>query len=139
MPLFRTGLILLTRALLQNRLLCMARKEEIITFKADEELIEALEGVPNRSAFIRDAIFAALDNRCPLCRGTGILSPEQKKHWNEFARHHHVEECGDCHAFHIVCDAEEQLGRADSETARGSGGESGTDGSNSPDSGVSES
>jgi len=85
----------------------MARKEEIITFKADEELISALEGVSNRSAFIRDAIFAALDNRCPLCRGSGILSPEQKRHWNEFARHHHVEECGDCHAFHLVCDAEE--------------------------------
>jgi hypothetical protein len=84
----------------------MARKEEIITFKADEELLSALEGITNRSAFIRDAILQALENRCPLCRGTGILSPEQKRHWEEFSRSHHVEECGDCHAYHIVCDAE---------------------------------
>lgn len=84
----------------------MARKEVTVTFKAEEELLHALDGVPNRSAFIRDAVLAALDNRCPLCRGTGILSPEQKIHWNEFSRRHHIEECGDCHAWHIVCEAD---------------------------------
>lgn len=84
----------------------MLRKEEIVTFKADESLVAALEGVPNRSAFIREAILSALESRCPLCRGTGIMNAEQRKHWEEFSRHHHVEECSDCHAFHIVCDAE---------------------------------
>jgi hypothetical protein len=84
----------------------MPRKDEVITFKVDEELALALDGVPNRSAFIRDALLSALENRCPLCRGTGILSGDQKKHWEEFSRHHHVEECDDCHAFHIVCDEE---------------------------------
>lgn len=84
----------------------MSRKEVTVTFKADEGLLEALEGVQNRSAFIRDAVLAALDNRCPLCRGTGILTPEQKVHWTEFSRRHHIEECGDCHAWHIVCEAD---------------------------------
>ncbi len=84
----------------------MARKEDIITFKADAELMAALEGVSNRSAFIRDAILQALENRCPLCRGSGLLSLEQKKHWEDFSHHHHVEECGDCHAFHLVCDCD---------------------------------
>lgn len=88
----------------------MARKEDIITFKADAELMAALEGVSNRSAFIRDAILQALENRCPLCRGTGLLSLEQKKHWEDFAHHHHVEECGDCHAFHLVCDCDAVAG-----------------------------
>jgi len=85
----------------------MPRKEEIVTFKADENLVAALDGVPNRSAFIRDAILTALESRCPLCRGTGILSVEQRQHWEKFALHHHVEECEDCHAFHIVCDVAE--------------------------------
>ncbi len=83
----------------------MSRKEEIVTFKVDERLLAALEGVRNRSAFIREAILAALDCRCPLCRGSGILNPEQKVHWETFARSHHVSECGECHAFHLVCDA----------------------------------
>jgi hypothetical protein len=79
------------------------QKQSILTFKAEDSLVEALRGVPNRSAFIRSAILAALDNMCPLCRGTGILTPEQKAHWTEFATTHAVTECGDCHSVHLVC------------------------------------
>lgn len=82
-----------------------SRKQEVITFKADAKLAELLRQVPNRSEFIRNAILSAMDNVCPLCMGTGILSPEQRKHWQEFTRNHTVEECGDCHAVHIVCEA----------------------------------
>lgn len=78
-------------------------KSEIVTFKADETLLEALQGVPNRSEFIRSAILAALDSACPLCRGTGILTPNQKRHWDEFARHHEITECDDCHELRLVC------------------------------------
>ena len=78
-------------------------KSEIITFKADESLSEALRGIPNRSEFIRAAVLAALDSVCPLCQGTGILSPEQKRHWTSFASDHSVQECGDCHELHLVC------------------------------------
>lgn len=81
-------------------------KPAIITFKADEALAEALQAVPNKSEFIRSAILTALDNGCPLCRGTGILTPEQKKHWGEFLATHSVETCKDCHAVHLVCRAE---------------------------------
>jgi len=81
------------------------KKPEIITFKADEALCEAMRGVPNRSDFIRAAILAALDGACPLCKGTGILTPDQRKHWQAFTRNHTVEECGDCHAVHLVCEA----------------------------------
>ena len=82
------------------------RKEEVITFKVDERLAEAMAHVGNRSAFIRDAILAALGNTCPVCRGTGILTVAQMEHWDEFNQHHHVEECDECHEPHLVCDHE---------------------------------
>lgn len=82
------------------------RKDEIITFKADEPLREAMAGITNRSEFIRAAILAALDSTCPLCKGSGILTPDQRKHWLSFTEHHAVTECEDCHAVHLVCDAD---------------------------------
>ncbi len=76
---------------------------QIVTFKADPTLLEAMKGVPNRSEFIRSALLAALQNVCPLCKGTGILTPNQKRHWEAFAVDHNVRECDDCHEFSLVC------------------------------------
>jgi len=83
-------------------------KTEIITFKADESLLEALKGVSNRSEFIRNAVLNALDSVCPLCKGTGIMTPSQKEHWKSFARDHAVEECHDCHELYLVCSHEKE-------------------------------
>lgn len=83
-------------------------KPEIITFKADPKLVKALRAVPNRSEFIRSAILAALDSVCPLCGGSGILTPDQRQHWEHFADGHRVAECGKCHALHLVCEASGQ-------------------------------
>lgn len=88
-------------------------RTEVITFKAGESLLEAMRGIQNRSEFIRSAILAALDNTCPLCRGTGILTPEQKRHWQRFARNHSVQECEECHELHLVCDTEVDTGDTD--------------------------
>ena len=79
-------------------------KQDIITFKVDESLSEAMKGIQNRSAFIRDAVLNALENGCPLCMGTGVLTPDQKRHWERFALKHSIKECPDCHAYHIVCE-----------------------------------
>ena len=81
------------------------RKEGVITFKVDEGLARAMQGIPNRSEFIRSAILAALESTCPLCRGTGIMTPDQSRHWNKIASNHAIRECDECHAFHIVCSA----------------------------------
>jgi hypothetical protein len=85
----------------------MAETHQIITFKADAALVEAMEGIANRSEFIRAAILAALDGVCPLCNGTGVLSPNQRRHWHELARNHSVETCRHCREQRIVCDAAE--------------------------------
>ena len=81
--------------------------ENVITFKADTSLLEALKKIPNRSEFIRAAILSALENHCPLCRGTGVLTPNQKTHWDAFARSHSLRECDDCHEVHLVCTQDE--------------------------------
>lgn len=79
------------------------RKAEIITFKVDSTMSEAMRHIPNRSEFIRNALLAALENLCPVCNGTGHLSPKQKEHWSAFTEDHALRECGDCHELHIVC------------------------------------
>jgi len=81
----------------------MKRKVEIITFKVDEGLLKAIKGIPNRSEFIRGAVIAALGVVCPLCSGSGMLSSNQKSHWEEFAVDHSIERCDDCDEPFIVC------------------------------------
>lgn len=80
------------------------RKQEIITFKVDESLWGELQGVPNRSEFIRSAILSALKSTCPLCKGSGVLTTDQRKHWDRFLRNHSVQQCDDCRAIHLVCE-----------------------------------
>ncbi|MBD3401845.1 CopG family transcriptional regulator [candidate division GN15 bacterium] len=83
------------------------QKSDVITFKADDSLVEALQQIPNRSEFIRSALLAALENTCPVCQGRGVLSPSQKRHWEEFLHDHALKECDDCHEIHLVCAHEE--------------------------------
>ena len=78
-------------------------KQEIVTFKVDRSLLEVLKDLPNRSEFIRQAILGALENICPLCQGTGSLSPNQRKHWERFSRSHSLEECENCHEVRLIC------------------------------------
>jgi hypothetical protein len=87
------------------------KKQEIITFKVDQALWRAMKGISNRSEFIRSAILTAMDSLCPLCKGSGILTPDQRRHWNSFARNHALEECADCHAVHLVCEADDEEAR----------------------------
>jgi len=78
-------------------------KERVVTFKAGERLAEALERLPNKSAFIRQAVESALSGACPLCGGSGHLSAEQRRHLQGFLISHSLEKCGDCRAVHFVC------------------------------------
>ena len=79
------------------------KKQEIVTFKVDENLYKIIKEIPNRSEFIRSAIIAALGSVCPLCNGTGMLTPDQKQHWDKFSENHSVETCMECNERYIVC------------------------------------
>ena len=78
-------------------------KQDTITFKVDDDLAGIIRRLPNRSDFIRKAILHALDNACPLCQGAGILTPSQKKHWDEFLHDHQVTHCDECDSLYISC------------------------------------
>lgn len=77
--------------------------KEIITFKIDPELAQKLHGIENRSRFIREAVLESLENACPFCRGTGVLTPHRKKHWEAFAQEHTARKCGQCNETRYVC------------------------------------
>ncbi len=82
----------------------MARgKDEVISFKVGPALARTIRRLPNRSEFIRTAVLSALEHACPLCQGTGIMTPEQKKHWDAFSRDHTVKHCQLCDALYISC------------------------------------
>ena len=55
----------------------MKEKQGVITFKVDAELLEIMKDIPNRSAFIRQAVVNALGVICPICNGSGMLTPSQ--------------------------------------------------------------
>ena len=79
------------------------QKQEIITFKVDKKFADIIKQLPNRSDFIRKAIMAAMENTCPFCRGTGIITAQQKPHWEEFLKHHTVKKCDECEAVLLKC------------------------------------
>jgi len=78
-------------------------RQQVFSFKTDGELAELLRDVPNRSEFIRNALAAAFARECPLCRGTGSLTPQQQEHWAHFLACHTLEECDECHGVHFIC------------------------------------
>ncbi len=81
----------------------MKKKQSIVTFKVNEDLLAVIRDIPNRSEFIRAAIMTALENVCPLCSGSGILTPKQKEHWESFSRDHALKRCDDCQEIFIEC------------------------------------
>lgn len=83
----------------------MKKKQSIITFKVDDDLLQAVQHIPNRSQFIRAAIIDALGSTCPLCNGSGMLTKNQKRHWDDFSNDHSLETCDDCNEQIIVCDS----------------------------------
>ncbi len=76
---------------------------EVITFKVDQSLATMMRGIENRSEFIRAAILQAMDNVCPFCRGSGVLTAHRKKHWDDLTKQHDLKECKECHDQVLVC------------------------------------
>ena len=52
----------------------MARqKQTVVSFRVDGHLAEILENLPDKSAFIRDAVLRRVHGVCPSCQGRGVL------------------------------------------------------------------
>ena len=56
-------------------------KTEVVAFKVEKELADLLNKLPNKSAFIRNAIAAQLGVACPLCKGQGVVSRGVHDHY----------------------------------------------------------
>lgn len=46
-------------------------KSVVVTFRVDAHLAEALERLPDKSAFIRKALTTSFHETCPACSGEG--------------------------------------------------------------------
>lgn len=88
-----------------------APKSTVVAFKVEENLADFLNSLPNKSEFIRRAIYSQLGIACPLCRGTGSVSKETHDHFAAFLEKwdlHQCQECGD--EFAVPKDSEEVAG-----------------------------
>ncbi len=79
------------------------KKQAVITFKAEGEMLAALNKISNKSEFIRAAVLNALDETCPFCGGAGFLNEKQRKHWKTFAKFHTLKRCRKCDAADLEC------------------------------------
>ncbi|QDU62793.1 hypothetical protein Pan216_36630 [Planctomycetes bacterium Pan216] len=73
-----------------------AAKSTVVAFKVEDELADFLDRLPNKSEFIRRAIYSQLGVACPLCLGTGSVAKETHDRFEKFLEHWTVEECKDC-------------------------------------------
>lgn len=48
-------------------------KQTVVSFRVDHHLAEILNNLPDKSAFIREAILRRFHAECPFCQGRGVL------------------------------------------------------------------
>lgn len=56
------------------------QKQTVVSFRVDHHLAEVLNSLPDKSAFIRDAILRRFYTTCPFCQGKGVL-PQAIAEW----------------------------------------------------------
>jgi hypothetical protein len=49
------------------------QKQTVVSFRVDHHLAEILNNLPDKSAFIREAILRRFHAECPFCQGRGVL------------------------------------------------------------------
>jgi hypothetical protein len=49
------------------------QKQTVVSFRVDQHLAEVLNNLPDKSAFIREAILQRFHTVCPFCQGRGVL------------------------------------------------------------------
>jgi hypothetical protein len=85
-----------------------APKNEVVAFKVEKELADLLNKLPNKSAFIRQAIEAQLGRACPLCNGKGVVPRVVHDHFAPLLKQINSRECDSCgHAIEVPTESGE--------------------------------
>src|ERR1700676_422576 len=71
-------------------------KTEVVAFKVEKELADLLNKLPNKSAFIRNAIAAQLGVACPLCKGQGVVPRGVHDHYAPLVAQVSSRQCDGC-------------------------------------------
>jgi hypothetical protein len=88
-------------------------KQAVVAFKVEEELAKLLDKLPNKSAFIRNAIAAQLGIDCPLCHGKGVVPRGVHDHYAPLLSRFSSRSCDGCgHELRLPLDS----GELDSES-----------------------
>ena len=73
------------------------QKQIVVSFRVDQHLAEILNELPDKSAFIRDAILQRFHTVCPFCQGRGVL-PQLLAQWlKAHVPNFEAVECTCCH------------------------------------------
>ena len=77
-------------------------KQTVVSFRVDQHLADILNGLPDKSAFIREAIMLRFYALCPFCNGRGVL-PQTIAEWlqGKLPTYESME-CECCHYFYPV-------------------------------------
>jgi hypothetical protein len=73
-----------------------SNKSKIVAFKVEEDLAEFLDGLPNKSDFIRKAILAQFGMTCPLCTGSGVVPRGVHDHFKPVIQQNSQRPCEKC-------------------------------------------
>ncbi len=73
-----------------------APKDSVVAFKVEADLAQFLNGLPNKSDFIRRAVYAQLGVACPLCKGSGNVSKETHDQFKTFLARWDLHQCTEC-------------------------------------------
>ena len=81
-------------------------KTKVVAFKVEEKLADLLNKLPNKSAFIRQAIAAQLGVSCPLCHGKGVVPRGVHDHYSPLLTRFSSRNCDGCgHEMNLPLDA----------------------------------
>ena len=71
-------------------------KSVVVTFRVDAHLAEALERLPDKSAFIRKALTTTFHETCPACGGEGRLDCDSAKWLSDTLKKEGARTCECC-------------------------------------------
>lgn len=88
-------------------------KPRTVAVKIEAELADFLDRLPNKSAFIRQAILAQFGTACPLCAGSGQVPAGLNAHYAPVLAGHRRRACSRCEHEELIPGDPAAVGEAD--------------------------